>query len=273
MVIPSQKFNIMFIIYKILFISGKVYIGQTTKDRFKVRIREHLKCAKNGVCSKVYNAIRKYNTTKSDFSIIEENIETRELADIREKYWIEKYNSFYNGYNSTLGGTDNYQKITGEESPVSILSNEEVFNIRKMKSEMKYTKEYIYSLYSNRISKSGFHKIWNYESYPNVATKLNTKEIIEYYIHTKPKGSNNKNCIFSKEEIEDIRIRYFVNVESSKNIASIYNVNKSTIERIVSGKTYFDYPFPKPFFYLERKNIYIQKKKLIILLIVLLTQN
>lgn len=205
--------------------------------------------------------MRKYSTSKSDFSIIEENIETRKEADEREKFWIQEYNSYYNGYNSTLGGTDNYQKASGEDSSASILSNSEVFNIRKMKSEMKYTKEYIYSLYSDKISESGFHKVWNYECYPEVAPELNTREVIEYYIHTRPKGSSNKKCIFTKEQVQDIRDRYFINVESAKDIASIYNVNKSTIERIVAGKTYSDYPIPEPSFaFRKKKHLYTKEE-------------
>lgn len=59
----------MHIIYKINFISGKVYVGQT--NNFIARRNQHLSDARNGEDFKVYRAMRKYNTTKDDFEIIE----------------------------------------------------------------------------------------------------------------------------------------------------------------------------------------------------------
>lgn len=49
---------------------------------------DHLKEARKGNDSKVYRAIRKYSITRSNFEVIEENIETQELANERERYWI-----------------------------------------------------------------------------------------------------------------------------------------------------------------------------------------
>lgn len=73
----------MFLIYKINFKSGKVYIGQT--NDFNARRNQHLCDSKTGDY-KVYRAMRKYNTTREDFEVIEENIATREECSIREIY-------------------------------------------------------------------------------------------------------------------------------------------------------------------------------------------
>ena len=73
----------MFVIYKINFKSGKVYIGQT--NNFNARRNQHL-CDAKTEDYKVYRAMRKYNTTHEDFEIIEENIATREECSIREIY-------------------------------------------------------------------------------------------------------------------------------------------------------------------------------------------
>ena len=73
----------MFLIYKINFKSGKVYIGQT--NNFNARRNQHL-CDAKTEDYKVYRAMRKYNTTHDDFEIIEENIATREECSIREIY-------------------------------------------------------------------------------------------------------------------------------------------------------------------------------------------
>lgn len=47
-------------------------------------------------------AIRKYGLENFDFSIIEE-CSIQDL-NTKEKYWIEYYNSFFDGYNQTIGG-------------------------------------------------------------------------------------------------------------------------------------------------------------------------
>lgn len=96
----------MHIIYKINFPNNKVYIEQT--NNLKKRILEHLGEARRGADSKIYRAIRKYNISKDNFEEIESDIETQELADLREMYWIEFYDSYKNGYNSTKGGEWGY---------------------------------------------------------------------------------------------------------------------------------------------------------------------
>ena len=51
-----------------------------------------------------HNAIRKYGFQDFVFQIIEDDITSNEILNEREKYWINYYNSYYDGYNSTLGG-------------------------------------------------------------------------------------------------------------------------------------------------------------------------
>lgn len=82
-------------------INGKVYIGKTYSSIEK-RFKEHLKDSKKEKISNrpLYKAIRKYGESHFHISLIEETGNPEE----REKYWIESYGSFKNGYNATLGG-------------------------------------------------------------------------------------------------------------------------------------------------------------------------
>lgn len=50
----------------------------------------------------LYEAFRKYGIDNFEFSIIEEC--SKEQLNEREKYWIQYYDSYNNGYNMTLGG-------------------------------------------------------------------------------------------------------------------------------------------------------------------------
>lgn len=50
----------------------------------------------------LYRSMRKYGIDNFEFSILEE-CAISELNE-REKFWIQYYDSFFNGYNTTLGG-------------------------------------------------------------------------------------------------------------------------------------------------------------------------
>ena len=92
----------MWIIYKHTNkINNKSYIGQTCQnpnDRW--RSGEGYKSN-----PKFYHAIQKYGWDNFEHIILENNIPTRELADQKEQYYIEFYNSIKNGYNIHHGGT------------------------------------------------------------------------------------------------------------------------------------------------------------------------
>lgn len=96
------------LIYKITnTINGKSYIGQTIKDG-ETRWKEHRQHAFGSHPSDqnkvLYQAIRKYGLENFTFEVIQDNISTFEELDKAEIYWINKYNSFVNGYNCTFGG-------------------------------------------------------------------------------------------------------------------------------------------------------------------------
>lgn len=91
-------------IYKITnTLNNKVYIGQTTKSLQK-RFTQHKNNSNKSYFSQIvlYKAFNKYGIENFSFEQIEEV--PNELLDDREKYWIEYYDSYFNGYNSTLGG-------------------------------------------------------------------------------------------------------------------------------------------------------------------------
>lgn len=91
------------IIYKVTnTTNNKCYIGKTTKT-LDERKKSHLKNFRLGKKSKFYNAIKKYGVDKFTW---EELIkcENNDILNEMEIFFIKKYNSFNNGYNSTLGG-------------------------------------------------------------------------------------------------------------------------------------------------------------------------
>lgn len=97
-----ERSHIMAYIYKITnTINNKVYVGQTSLS-VENRFKQHCKDSINPKTSDrpLYRAMRKYGIENFIIEIIEET----DIPNEREKYWIEFYNSYCNGYNATLGG-------------------------------------------------------------------------------------------------------------------------------------------------------------------------
>lgn len=84
-------------------INNKKYVGKTTQSIEK-RWQEHISDSKREKCEirPLYRAIRKYGI--ENFTIKEiEKCNTDNLSE-KEKYWIQYYNTYEDGYNATLGG-------------------------------------------------------------------------------------------------------------------------------------------------------------------------
>ena len=91
-------------------VNNKVYIGQTVQS-IEARWRKHLnEDAK--LNTKIGKAFREIGSDKFFIEVLAE-VDNTEL-NVLEKKYIEMYNSYYNGYNSTLGGGGS-QKISKVE--------------------------------------------------------------------------------------------------------------------------------------------------------------
>ena len=96
-----RKYSIYIIKNKV---NSKVYIGQTSQSP-QTRFKQHMKpstCKQRGTY-KIYNAINKYGKENFYYEVLEKNINEEEI-DEKEIYYINLYNSYENGYNSTRGG-------------------------------------------------------------------------------------------------------------------------------------------------------------------------
>lgn len=87
-------------------VNHKVYIGQTVD--LNARKSSHV-CKAKTVKTKFYNAVRKYGWDCFDYSVLaqveaEDIKELSSLLDVLEEQYIEQYDSFKHGYNSTTGG-------------------------------------------------------------------------------------------------------------------------------------------------------------------------
>ena len=84
-------------------LNGKFYIGKTVKT-VQERFKRHIQRAKKKINLKLYDAMNHYGIDKFVVHVIEDNIQSEDILNEREIYWIAKLNAIENGYNMAAGG-------------------------------------------------------------------------------------------------------------------------------------------------------------------------
>jgi group I intron endonuclease len=108
-------------IYKITSPSNKIYIGQSTNIEERWEKGHKYNC---GSGKKLKNSINKYGWEKHQKEIIEVCL-VEELS-LKETYWINYYNSYKNGLNSTSkGGVQGYKNEKLRQKQSSSLKGRE----------------------------------------------------------------------------------------------------------------------------------------------------
>jgi group I intron endonuclease len=130
-------------------ITQKVYIGKTIKT-LNERKKSHLNKSKMGVKSHFYDSIRKYGEESFIWSEIIKCDNITTLNEM-ELFFIEKFDSFKNGYNMTIGG-DGGDTISSKSISDKKNQGAKPGNIPWNKG--KKMKEMGYTFYENRKSRS-----------------------------------------------------------------------------------------------------------------------
>ena len=177
-------------------------------DPFNVNTREYDYPLSRG--------IRKYGEEEYQLIILEENIPQERLND-REKYWIQYYDTYFNGYNQTIGGKNPTKPIFTEE---------------KINQVIEMLKDESYS-YKNIIEKTGISMAHIH----NINTgKRRKQDNIQYPIRqSNVKGT--KGLKFSQQECKNIHEEILNTKKSFTQIGREFNCSANTISKINSGKT------------------------------------
>lgn len=151
-------------------INDKVYIGQTI-NKIETRFINH-KMASRIEDTKFYRAIRKYGEDNFYIELLEE-VDINSLNE-REQYWINFYDSYNNGYNSTLGG-DGVQKIDYEK--IYSLWNKN-YSVKKISETMEIGRDVVSKTLKNiyNITEEEIKLRGNSSKYI-----LSNEEIIKYW--------------------------------------------------------------------------------------------
>ena len=226
-------------IYKITCkVNGKIYIGQSVN--IETRFKSHINNFKNknlkDYNTKFYRALRKYGIENFTFEIIEEVLDNN-LLNEREIFWIAYFDSFKNGYNSTLGGGQVTEKC--ELHPNAKNLNSDILKLKEQLLKSNITQHDLaiqYGLTQSEVSNINRGKRWstlgNYD-YPIRKEK------------SRLKGENNPKAVLTDEIVMTIRKRY-VN-ETGKDIYKDFKelCSYTTFERALLGKTYSYLPIYK----------------------------
>lgn len=137
----------LLIIYSITnLINGKRYIGQTRQGlarrrgehvhRFNLGERDH----------KLYQAMRKYGIENFKFEILC-RVRRPEYLDVLEAYFVEKFDTFNNGYNMTCGGDgtadETRKKLSLALKGRKILWADKLWTTRRNNPNAKRPTEYV----------------------------------------------------------------------------------------------------------------------------------
>lgn len=221
--------------------NGKSYIGQSVD--ISQRIKDHEQRAFNNYPSNkeyeksFYRALRKYGINNFDFEILE--LCDKNKLNEREKYYIELYDSYKNGYNETLGGDNVVPPHDSEEHWHAKLSESEVIDIRNRYANHEL-KDDVYSLYSDKIGKSGFNKIWNGNTWTKVHMDVYTEENKAFHKQVRNSHPGKGSTPFSYDDIVYIRTQ-LKNGKTEEEVFQEYKdivKYKQVFHNVCSYKTY-----------------------------------
>ena len=228
-------------------VNNKKYIGQSVNIRRRFKSHHLVDYCNINNCNyntKFYQAIRKYGIDNFKVEILELCEDIKKLDEKEIKY-IEQFDTFKNGYNSTKGGqswSENIhsketeekrkqtrlknQSLMSENHPRAKLTNQEVWDIRQRyidgESVLDIYQDFKH-LYSN---KETFRRIIFGNTYKTVGN-IPDKNQIRY-----------TNARLTADQVKEIRRSYKKGVISQREIAKQYNVSETCIASIIKRKTY-----------------------------------
>ena len=232
---------------------GKNYIGQTID--IKRRIKEYNRNNKNFKKQVLlYNHFNKYNIDVKDYIRVIEVVDVSKLND-REIFWIEKYDTFKNGLNMTIGGNSFKGGVA--------LNEEHRLKISIANKGKKRTKKQI-----ENISRGCLGRIISKDTRDKIS-KANSNENHWLYnkkhsIETKNKISNslkNRININNKNQYSVIAFKNGVIIDIFNSLSecshNLFGDNKRNLDRVVNGlrKSYKGYIIKKLSDFIPKKVI------------------
>lgn len=196
-----------------------VYVGQSVD--LPTRHKTHMEYDPFNVNCKEYNyplsrGIRKYGENEYELIILEDNVPQEKLND-REKYWIAFYDTYFNGYNQTIGGSNPTQPIFTEDKIDLVI---------EMLQDESYS-------YQDIIDKTGISMTHIYNINTGARRRRND---LEYPIR-KSNAKGTRGLKLSPEENQQIQNLLKESRLAYEEIADQFNCKKEVIANLNRGET------------------------------------
>ena len=241
-------------------INGKCYIGQAIK--LQKRLKAHWNSWQNPIYEHIvlYKAFKKYGIENFEITILQSFHDSRgwrtkvQLDELEKKY-IQEYDSFNNGYNSTLGGDGGVLGYTHTEE-----TKEHLKNVRHLQEEEK-TKDCANWVKAKSIETN---IIIIAHSKKELSEQIKVPEYSIRKCLTKKQTIANKVWIFSKYNEEFPEIPEFGTWEFDELISSQFKTlsNKEEILEYIKANPLCSYGEISQNYNLCKKTFYNYKKEL-----------
>lgn len=213
--------------------NGKSYIGQTTrpKERYIAHKCHYNKSNYEDYDKKFYRALRKYGWENFTYEILEECDDDGKVLTEKEQYYIDKFDSIENGYN-TIGAVESKYYTTEQKEALSEISHlknaslsyEEVEDIRTRYLKGEKPSE-VYKDYEDRLR--------NYYSFMNIWTGARYG-----YIMPEVFNIRENRVKLDYDKAQDIRFLYKELGYTYKQIAELYGIGQSTVRDVIRERTW-----------------------------------
>lgn len=174
-------------------LSGKKYVGQSTNIQrrwYNHRSKSMHPRKPDEFRNLLYQDIRKYGLENFSIEILEE-CEKEQLKE-KEIYWIDKLDTFNNGYNNTPGGNVPCESQAHHltDHGRARLTIGEVEMCRIAYRDGKSSREIYEKYFKDKITYDGFSRMWHgknwkevmpevFEHNPRPAKKINPEDVLE----------------------------------------------------------------------------------------------
>ena len=200
--------------------------------------------------------MRKYDVINFTICIIDKTDCFKKLGEL-ERYYIRLYDSKNpnKGYNLTAGGESNQY----DGNPSAKMTIDEIMQIREIYAMGELSLHECWELYKDKLSYSGFQKIWNGNSWKGIMDYVYSDENKAIHNQQKAnKGSMNGNSILTENEVLNIR-KYYMNHTRNETYQK-YGIDKYSENgfRQVLDRTYKNVPI-----YSKNNKVWVLNEKVI----------
>lgn len=210
-------------------INGKIYIGRARHPEKRWRAHCRISNRPNDKNHQlIHKAIKKYGVANFLFRTVQE-LNSHKESKISEQYWITFYQSNVAKYGSKFGYnlTDGGEGLTGYKHNQTTKEKISLANSGKLRS---LSDRKIRSNFSTGKGNPMFGKHHTAESISKISLTRKENGIA--------KGTNNSKAKLNEIQVKEIKLMLKEGKLQQKEIAAIYNVYPSAIQKIASGKNW-----------------------------------